>query len=996
MKTTKNPDDAFCDTSQIHLETIVNNNGLDEFVPSETNLISNQNFVPSMTTVCDSESNSGFTGNNQETIETNTSNTIDKDCDYKVNTNYKHGSRYTNTKYSRSERRKRKREKAISGQTLISSYVSVINKIACLTQKIAQDNNEVREQIVQAQKYLHLHFVEDGTEVTTNVKSTNKLLQMLLDAAMTNCQHSKQKNIFNNTIKQFSLYLLYTGGRLLYETVYANMKNILPSISTLNRFVGKSSNIDEGVFDYDGLLHFLEERDLPKVVWISEDGTRVTGKIEYDQKSNKLVGFVLPLKKGIPQTDSFIARSAKFIQDCFKNENKSNYAYIIMVQPLFSYAPSFCLAIFGTDNRFTANDVLYRWENIKLNLEKRGIVLLGISSDGDTRLMKAMRQKAELGNVLKEHKIFSCDWFNAGYTVSTNEKVSVSYIQDTVHIATKLRTRLLNPKVEIVIGNKTASPQYLKYLINNFSKDKHLLTEQDLKLEDKMNFKAAEKMCSNNVINLLKTMPDTEATCAYLNIMNLVTSSFLAKELDIEKRLYNLWYCVFFVRIWRKWIKDNNKYSLANNFITTNCYVCIELNAHALINVIVNIRNNPHLSKNIFLPNLFSSQTCEKTFRTIRSMTSTYSTVVNLSIKGILQRLKRINCINSILNDLRDVIVFPREEKCGSDKEATDNQFKSLETLINDDEIKRIVERALSDAVKSCELIGINNINTESYNNISVPPVIDTVFEEEEIDEDVICSIDDAVNHSNIQLDIDLPENDLDNDICKDLCELRDIGGEELLLKNFASLHQNNDIEFEKGAFVKINLNSKSLIIKKSSLCWLLDAGSQRVSSDRLQRFLIKNPQHSTNEDSVKKRRRIIAKKPTKMSKTRLIESSSSCDFSSSESDTDTDYSEISGLKETQALSFYTVYYDERWYLGQKKEVLSNNKFSFNFLKKYKNSDKKFMWPKLEDVAEVDKEFIFYGPVNFVNDEEPFEITDVQLAEINKRYLEMKALRKTA
>lgn len=65
----------------------------------------------------------------------------------------------------------------------------------------------------------------------------------------------------------------------------------------------------------------------------------------------------------------------------------------------------------------------------------------------------------------------------------------------------------------------------------------------------------------------------------------------------------------------------------------------------------------------MFLPDLFSSQPCEKTFRATRSMTTTYSTVVNYSIKDIVRRLDRITTINNVIKDLQGHLIFPIEEK---------------------------------------------------------------------------------------------------------------------------------------------------------------------------------------------------------------------------------------------------------------------------------------------------------------------------------------------
>lgn len=88
---------------------------------------------------------------------------------------------------------------------------------------------------------------------------------MLIDISIQNSSSSTSRYHYNDVVKKFSLYLFYIGGRLLYETIYSNMKGVLPSISTLNNHVAKTGKkAEEGVVDYDGLCTFLEERNLPK------------------------------------------------------------------------------------------------------------------------------------------------------------------------------------------------------------------------------------------------------------------------------------------------------------------------------------------------------------------------------------------------------------------------------------------------------------------------------------------------------------------------------------------------------------------------------------------------------------------------------------------------------------------------------------------------------------------------------------------------------------
>ncbi|KAJ8970623.1 hypothetical protein NQ314_001158 [Rhamnusium bicolor] len=97
---------------------------------------------------------------------------------------------------------------------------------------------------------------------------------------------------------------------------------------------------------------------------------------------------------------------------------------------------------------------------------------------------------------------------------------------------TKLRTRLLNDRVEIIIGKYIVSSNHLFELIDVVSKDKHLLTKSHLKSDDKMNFDAVEKMVSEKVQVSLSCVPNSEGTTAYLKITQLILDAFLKKDLD--------------------------------------------------------------------------------------------------------------------------------------------------------------------------------------------------------------------------------------------------------------------------------------------------------------------------------------------------------------------------------------------------------------------------------------------------------------------------------
>ena len=79
------------------------------------------------------------------------------------------------------------------------------------------------------------------------------------------------------------------------------------------------------------------------------------------------------------------------MENMFRKVSVAKYAYVYMAQPLWQNVPPFCLACFGTDNKFCAEDLLPRWEYITNECTKRGITVLSFGADGDSRLMKCMK-----------------------------------------------------------------------------------------------------------------------------------------------------------------------------------------------------------------------------------------------------------------------------------------------------------------------------------------------------------------------------------------------------------------------------------------------------------------------------------------------------------------------------------------------------------------------------------------------------------------------------
>lgn len=96
---------------------------------------------------------------------------------------------------------------------------------------------------------------------------------------------------------------------------------------------------------------------------LAEDATSCIPRAVFVQSIDEVVGFVRPLDKttGLPQPESkFSACSMQMISDYFKQNTKAEHVYALVIVPLCREAKDFVLALFGTDNKFTAEDCIAR------------------------------------------------------------------------------------------------------------------------------------------------------------------------------------------------------------------------------------------------------------------------------------------------------------------------------------------------------------------------------------------------------------------------------------------------------------------------------------------------------------------------------------------------------------------------------------------------------------------------------------------------------------
>lgn len=624
---------------------------------------------------------------------------------------------------------------------------------------------------------------------------------------------------YSYQMKMYAAYQRMLGGRLWYETFKSNAVHEVPSLRSIDRYIAKvKSSAVEGALRADELLKYLTDLNLPKLVSLSEDATKINDRIQYDVGTNQLVGFVLPLnpENGMPIVDFYQATSAAHMERCFYNletgteRKRSSYVNVVMAQPLVKSIPAFCLLIFGTDSMYNTEDIVKRWTYITKELEKRNIRVVSFASDSDPKFNSAMRRHLNLGKCTEVSLQFP-EWYNAEYSLNMN----FVPIQDEVHIGTKLRNRILNRQMKI--GNYTISVDHLYAVMKSFPKTEHNLCATTIATTDRQNFDSVLKICDEKVIALLRNVSGSEGTILYLKVLSNILRSFLDLRLSPRERIRLIWFSNFVLRIWKEFITSHETYTMKDHFITLNTYTCVEINSHSLIILISYLReqNLDHL----FHPEMFGSQQCESIFRQIRSMSSTYSTVTNCSLLEIIQKLSKIELQNDISHIKLKEFNFPRIGLASSSYYPTidrngQNRYNFVYQMPSQNEIIREIELAKIEAIEYAESVGIRIMTANSY--LCKFPILKNKTR--------------SPKRANCGNDTIITDNDSDDDFLRMFSDIN--------LREYSQKIEPNRMD-QNSQFVKVrNTKEEIFYVKKNMLCWLFGKSTSKLSSDRLIRVM--------------------------------------------------------------------------------------------------------------------------------------------------------------
>lgn len=330
--------------------------------------------------------------------------------------------------------------------------------------------------------------------------------------------------------------------------------------------------------------------------------------------------------------------------------------------------------------------------------------------------------------------------------------------------------------------------------------------------------------------------------------------------------------------------------------------------------------------------------------------------------------------------------VFPRE-KSGKLGRNQSTQHGELPTC---DQIKNILENAKHSAIidsNSLDMILPDDIQEEVLRTVSIPHIEDT---EQDTEEDT------EWDHHNKPTEEQITSLEEISEIPEEQDEyFNDIREELTLFSDFESLNitdYSDKCKLDDKTLLKILVNGKEKIVKKSTLCWLFskDLHKGHLSSDRLLRCKsLSSAKIPKTKKKLRKKRNQVHPEIDKETDTTSdeedtveLESEFECESIHSGTDSDNDVNKILEINEE---SYYAVCY-ESWYIGRVVNKISKNQSKIKFLKFELN---KYIWPKDDDVQVVQNEYIFYGPIQLIGNY-PFQLKRHDKLKIEKIFKHVK------
>jgi len=283
----------------------------------------------------------------------------------------------------------------------------------------------------------------------------------------------------------------------------------------------------------------------------------------------------------------------------------------------------------------------------------------------------------------------------------------------------------------------------------------------------------------------------------------------------------------------------------------------IEINSHTLVYLALLVIQHRLPPTCLNVP-LFNSQTCESTFRTCRSMSGPFSSIVNFTVHQFLQRAKKLSYLHSIKcqaninnpNDSNNGFLFARHHK--QSKTVDSKQISSLAsssiTTLTVEAIENTILQAYSHASRLvCDVNMFQQHQISSLKKMS--KLASLQLEKSRIvdysrlnehDPDFDSDSDDSI----CEEDEDTAENDTDNEGSINGDDDEEYLSDHLFnvsSTNFQGMRVFDSINptLTKSYFI-VNINGTKKYLHKQTAAWLLSKEKSALSSDRLKRVMTK------------------------------------------------------------------------------------------------------------------------------------------------------------
>ncbi|CAM4815916.1 unnamed protein product [Rotaria magnacalcarata] len=198
-----------------------------------------------------------------------------------------------------------------------------------------------------------------------------------------------------------------------------------------------------------------------------------------------------------------------------------------------------------------------------------------------------------------------------------------------------------------------------------------------------------------------------------------------------------------------------------NCFITKAAWISSEINIHCLTSIIILVSSGylPAYALNV---HLFSSQPCEATFRSARSLSGTFSSITNFSVFEFMNKIEKISILNKIKSTEESSnatcsIKFPVHHKNRRNESLTPMNNQNSPPITTADIEKRILkaykkaesimnELKLTETLKRNELNDIKKLSSFIFQELSERLIVDYSFVN---DDDVEQNSDDEASDAN-------------------------------------------------------------------------------------------------------------------------------------------------------------------------------------------------------------------------------------------------------